>query len=121
MTRSARFPASVYAHGDEPDVRFSLANERTLLAWMRTALALIAAGVALELLGLDLHPGLRLGASLVLVVAGCLAPALSWIGWCRTERALRLARPVPAPAAGALLGLAITVAGGLIVLAVLLR
>jgi putative membrane protein len=30
----------------EPDVRFSFANERTFLAWNRTALALIATGIA---------------------------------------------------------------------------
>jgi putative membrane protein len=40
-----RKPASVYGQDDEPDPRFSLANERTALAWMRTALALVAAGV----------------------------------------------------------------------------
>lgn len=32
--------------GTEPDYRFTLANERTFLAWIRTALALIAGGVA---------------------------------------------------------------------------
>ena len=31
-----RRPLSVYGHGEEPDPRFSLANERTALAWMRT-------------------------------------------------------------------------------------
>ena len=34
-----RWPSRVYAHGHEPDPRFSLANERTFLAWIRTALA----------------------------------------------------------------------------------
>ena len=45
-----RVPRRVYGVGDEPDVRFSLANERTFLAWVRTSLALLAAGVALEAL-----------------------------------------------------------------------
>jgi putative membrane protein len=34
--------------GQEPDYRFSLANERTFLAWIRTALAILASGVALD-------------------------------------------------------------------------
>ena len=42
-----RRPDSVYGIGEEPDPRFSMANERTSLAWMRTALALVAGGVAL--------------------------------------------------------------------------
>ena len=34
--------------GEEPDPRFTLANERTFLAWIRTALALVASGIGLE-------------------------------------------------------------------------
>jgi putative membrane protein len=34
-----RFPRSVFSRGTEPDARFTLANERTFLAWIRTALA----------------------------------------------------------------------------------
>ncbi len=30
----------------EPEARFTLANRRTFLAWSRTALALVAAGLA---------------------------------------------------------------------------
>jgi len=116
-----RFPAAVYAHGQEPDPRFTLANERTFLAWIRTALALLAGGVALELLGLELHPVLRLAASLVLVIAGILLPAFAWIDWVRTERALRLSRPLPASPMGAALGVAVTVAGLLLLLSILLR
>lgn len=43
-----RFPHWVYHHGAEPDPRFTLANERTFFAWIRTGLRRIAAGVALE-------------------------------------------------------------------------
>jgi putative membrane protein len=116
-----RFPASVYSRGTEPDVRFTLANERTFLAWIRTALAFLAGGVALELLGLDLHAGLRLAASLVLVVVGMLIPVLAWVGWMRTERALRENRPLPASPLGATLGVAVALAGALVVLAIVLR
>jgi putative membrane protein len=48
-TESAAVDRS-YAPGisssSDPDYRFSLANERTFLAWIRTALALVAGGVA---------------------------------------------------------------------------
>lgn len=118
---SGRFPRSVYMRGDEPDARFTLANERTFLAWIRTALAFLAGGVALELLGLDLNAGLRLAASLVLVVVGTFIPALAWIGWMHTERALRENRPLPASFLGVILGTAVTVSGVLLVLAILLR
>lgn len=37
----------------EPDYRFTLANERTFLAWQRTALGLLAAAVALVQLVLN--------------------------------------------------------------------
>ena len=52
MTDQRRFPASVYREGEEPDPRFSLANERTFLAWVRTALALYAGAFALEALAI---------------------------------------------------------------------
>ncbi|MBD3940615.1 DUF202 domain-containing protein [Microbacterium sp. NEAU-LLC] len=116
-----RFPRSVFSRGKEPDARFSLANERTFLAWIRTALALIAGGVALEVLGLDLHAGLRLAASLVLVAVGIVTPALAWIGWMRSEIALRESRPLPASILGVLLGASVTVAGILVILAILVR
>ena len=45
-----RWPDSVYREGVEPDPRFTFANERTFLAWLRTALALVVAGVAVDVL-----------------------------------------------------------------------
>lgn len=48
-----RRPRRVYDLGDEPDPRFTLANERALLAWLRTALALVVTGVAV--VGLSGH------------------------------------------------------------------
>lgn len=120
VTRT-RFPASVYGTGDEPDARFSLANERTFLAWNRTALALIAGGVALEALGLDLQPGLRLAASVILIVAGLILPVLAWQEWGRTERALRAGSPLPGSATSIALATTIVVVGVLVLLGVILR
>ncbi|ASW55741.1 YidH family protein [Plantactinospora sp. KBS50] len=115
-----RFPASVYAHGREPDVRFSFANERTFLAWIRTALALIAGGVALAAFGPGLHPHLRTAAAALLIVTGIAMPVPAWLGWVRRERALRRDEPLPSPLLSMPLVGAVVVIGILIVLAVLL-
>jgi putative membrane protein len=114
-----RFPRRVYREGAEPDVRFTLANERTFLAWIRTSLALLAGGVALEALALGLQPGFRLAASIVLIVTGIAAPAQAWIGWMRTERALRRDRPLPSATLSLPLGIAVVAAGVLVLLGVL--
>jgi len=82
----------VYGVGEEPDPRFSLANERTFLAWIRTALALFAAGVALEALSLPIATRWRLAATVVFVVLGLLAAVQAWLGWARTELAMRWQR-----------------------------
>lgn len=116
-----RFPASVYGTGEEPDPRFSLANERTFLAWTRTALALIAGGVALEVLGLDLHPGFRLAASLVLIVAGTAVAPLAWWEWMRTERALRRSQPLPGAVSAVILGVVVLAVGLLVIAGVVWR
>lgn len=116
-----RFPTSVYGTGEEPDPRFSLANERTFLAWTRTALALIAGGVALEVLGLDLHPGFRLAASLVLIVAGTAVAPLAWWEWMRTERALRKSQPLPGAVSAVLLGVVVLAVGLLVIAGVVWR
>ncbi|RWZ67757.1 DUF202 domain-containing protein [Labedella populi] len=113
-----RFPKSVYRHGAEPDARFSLANERTFLAWIRTSLALLAGGVALETLGLGLQPGFRLAASVLLIVAGILTPIQAWLGWTRSERALRLDTPLPSANLALPLGVAVLVVGVLVLLGV---
>ncbi len=119
--RDRRFPRRVYGTGTEPDVRFSLANERTFLAWVRTALALMAAGVALESLQLPLQPGLRLAASLVLLALGLLTPVQAWRGWSSDERAMRLGEPLAAPVLALPLAAGCTLAGALVVLGLLLR
>jgi putative membrane protein len=90
-----RFPRHVYQVGTEPDPRFTLANERTFLAWIRTALALIAGGVALDALTLPLRPALRLTASIILLLLGLAVPLLAWFTWGKIERALRLGTPLP--------------------------
>jgi putative membrane protein len=115
----ARFPRSVYGEGDEPDPRFSLANERTFLAWIRTSLALVAAGVAIEVLEVG-HPAWRLASALVFTALGILAAVRAWIGWAGTERALRHGRELPGPGIGLVIVLGIVIAVVLIGIGILL-
>lgn len=111
-----RWPGWVYADGEEPDYRWSFANERTYLAWIRTALALVAAGVALEALG-----GTELGAArtlvaILLLLAGLAIACLAWPRWALAERAMRLRGPLPATR----LSLALAVVVGVVTIALLL-
>jgi putative membrane protein len=81
--------------GDEPDPRFTLANERTFLAWARTALGALVAGLAVaELLGSE-PQGERLALSIPLIVIAGVIGVLSYPRWRTLERALRLRRPLP--------------------------
>ena len=116
-----RYPRRVYRQGSEPDARFTLANERTFLAWIRTSLALIAAGVALEAFTLPLAPAFRLSASLLLIALGIVAPIQAWFGWMSIERALRVGRPLPTPHLAGPIGIGVAIAGILLVLGLLLQ
>jgi putative membrane protein len=101
-----RFPARIFGRGDEPDPRFSLANERTFLAWIRTSLALLLAGVALEALDVPVEPWLRFAAAVMFIVLGFLAVVHSWLSWASTERSLRHVKPLPG------FGLSAIISGG---------
>ena len=116
-----RFPHSVYSQGAEPDARFTLANERTFLAWVRTGLALLAGGVALEALGLGLQPAFQLASSLLLMVTGIISAAQAWWGWTRYERALRKNTPLPNAPLALPVAVAVGVTGILVVLGLLFK
>jgi putative membrane protein len=80
----------------EPDYRFSLANERTLLAWIRTALALDISGLAVIRYAPALAVnGAREGVGIVLVLLGALAAGASYRRFVRVDRAMRAGRPLP--------------------------
>ncbi len=91
--------------GVEPDARFSMANERTALAWVRTALALVAGGVGLTSVARIAGLSRLLDAvAAALCVLGALLAVVAVLGWRRRELAMRLDRPLPAPFALAWLG-----------------
>lgn len=105
------FTRTVFPDGDEPDARFTLANERTFLAWTRTALAFLAGGIALGAFDVTGIPsGTQTFAAATVIVIGMAIAAGAAIRWVRVERALRHGRPLPAPAIAPLLGVGILVA-----------
>ncbi len=80
----------------EPDVRFTYANERTFLAWNRTALALIATGVAAtQLLPEFQVDGGRRILGLPLIALGALVAFTSFQHWKANQRAMERNEPLP--------------------------
>jgi putative membrane protein len=108
--------------GQTPDYRFSLANERTFLAWIRTGLALIAGGLAcaqfLPPLAIE-H--LREAISVALLLLGAVVALRAVDHWARTERAMRTGRDLPASRFPAVLAIVVAVGALLLVVAVLMR
>jgi len=83
--------------GEEPDPRFTFANERTFLAWSRTALALVVAGLGIVQL-LPPFPGVPEGRHLLgvpLIVLGAVLAVVAYGEWVRSQRALRRKQPLP--------------------------
>lgn len=102
--------------GSEPDPRFTLANERTFLAWIRTSLALLGGGVALEAFTVDIfHPTLRKSASLILVITALVMAGTAIGRWLRVERAMRENRPLPVPTMIPILGLGVVLSAAALV------
>jgi putative membrane protein len=83
--------------GTEPDPRFTLANERTFLAWNRTALALVVAGIGIVQL-LPPFPGVPFGRHLLgvpLIILGAAVSLIAYWEWQRNQAALRRSEPLP--------------------------
>ena len=113
--RNIRRPRGVYGVGSEPDARFSLSNERTALAWVRTGLALVAGGVALSTFAAFAElPVLISIVAMVACLGGAALAVSALFSWRRVERALRLDQPLPPPLALPLL------VGGVAMVAVVL-
>ena len=85
-------------HGEEfePDYRFTLANERTFLAWLRTALALLAAAVAVVQLVPDfVIPGARQVVGGLLAGLAMIAAVAGLYRWEQVDHAIRRGLPLP--------------------------
>lgn len=94
----------------EPDYRFTLANERTFLAWIRTALGLVAGGVVVH----QLVEPLKVGGARTAIALGCVVLAIAVSGgayfhWRSVQQAMRRSRPLPGSALVPLLAAGTTV------------
>ncbi|WP_344945329.1 YidH family protein [Actinomadura miaoliensis] len=114
-----RWTDRLLAEGDDPDPRFTLANERTFLAWIRTALAVIAAGIGLalsrDLLAAPARDALAVG----FAATGALIAVLAFRRWLRTERALRRAETLPPPALAPIMSYGLAAAAVVLLVALL--
>lgn len=113
-----RWPGWVYDEGDDPDVRFTMANERTFLAWVRTSLGFLAAGVAVDVVDLDLSSGVRRLVAGLLLGLGLLSASTAWVRWARTERSMRRHQSIPPPLSVGVLSLGLLVVGAVLLVLV---
>ncbi|GFE25882.1 YidH family protein [Streptomyces libani] len=113
-------PARVHEEGVTPDYRFSLANERTFLAWLRTGLALVGGGFAVDQFLPRLHETLRLTFTVVLLVGGALCALRAVNHWVRCERAMRRGEDLPVTRFPSVLALGVGVLAVAMVVLVLL-
>jgi len=114
-----RWTDRLLAEGSDPDPRFTLANERTFLAWIRTALAVIAGGVGVALTGDTLAAPLRHGLSIAFSLTGALIAGLAFRRWLRTERALRRSETLPPPALAPIMSYGLALAATVLLVALL--
>ncbi|MFI8597176.1 YidH family protein [Rothia koreensis] len=106
---------AVLPGGSEPDPRFTLANERTFLAWIRTSLAFLAGGIALETIGDGVFPeGVHRALSILVIAIAFLISLGAAVRWWKTENRLRRGKPLTLPLIVPLLSLGGAVAACLI-------
>ena len=96
----------------EPDYRFTLANERTFLAWQRTALGLLAAAVAVVQLVPELSiAGARHVLGIILALLAILTAGMGILRWQQVDRAMRRDLPLPRHPTPVYLGIGLVVIG----------
>ncbi|MEZ0072553.1 YidH family protein [Planotetraspora sp. GP83] len=107
--------------GNEPDPRFTLANERTFLTWLSTSLALSAGGIAMAVVPESVFvPWVRTALALILVLLSAVAAVTAYPRWRRIQRALRLDEPLPPPALAPLFGYGVAMVAILALVLILL-
>jgi putative membrane protein len=106
----------------EPDYRFTLANERTFLAWVRTSLALLAGGIALSVSASPFPSDATRTAVATTAVALSLVLAVSsFVRWRQVQHAMRTGEPLPHPWAVPLVATGIVGVAGVVAVAIAVR
>jgi putative membrane protein len=113
--------SSARTHHERVDVdtRFLLANERTLLAWVRTGLSLIAVGLAVLQFATDLPARVPIG--VVFMLAGSAASFAGWRRYGAADAAIRSGRLPAHGRAPQALALSIAALGVAVLLVLLTR
>ncbi|AKH81576.1 membrane protein [Streptomyces sp. CNQ-509] len=112
-------PRRLRAEGRTPDYRFSLANERTFLAWVRTALALVGGGIAADQFLTEMSRPFRTAIAAVLLAGGAVCAVRAVNHWIRCERAMRRGEDLPESRFPGLLAVGTAVAAAVLIVVVL--
>ena len=122
MDERSRFARSVFPDGEEPDPRFTLANERTFLAWTRTSLAFLAGGIAFEAFQISgLSDTVRTAIAVFIIAVGMIIAAGAAVRWMNVERAMRKQKPLPVPAIIPFLSIAALVASAAVLVLIIVQ
>lgn len=115
-----RISRQLLPDGVEPDPRFTLANERTFLAWIRTSLGFVAAGVGLDVFAAEAFPQpVHTAVTTLLLVLGTLMSLGAVRRWLLVERRMRTGSALHLPLLAPLLGIAGAVVGAALAVVVL--
>ncbi|SDE64522.1 YidH family protein [Rhodococcus tukisamuensis] len=115
-----RISRQLLPDGVEPDPRFTLANERTFLAWIRTSLGFVAAGVGLDVFAAEaFSQPVHTAVTTLLLVLGTLMSLGAVRRWLLVERRMRTGSALHLPLLAPLLGIAGAVVGAALAVVVL--
>lgn len=121
MPHDTHWARRLLAEGTAPDPRFTLANERTFLAWIRSGLGLVALGIAIAtFVSTTGSRGLSVWLAAGLIALGGALSTAAWFRWLQVERAMRQGRAVPPSSLGLIVALGVTVLALLSLVVVLL-
>lgn len=101
------------SQGSDPDPRFTLANERTFLAWVRTSMAMILGAIVVASLlpSVDTFRDLTIPIAVLLGLLGSGLAIWAWFRWRETELSLRLGKSLPLSRVLLLLAIIVAIMG----------